>query len=170
MTTWPMTLTWLAAAYAATVVNTSIFPHLAIGGAVPDALAALAVVWVALGRGDNRFIAAAGAGLLADLDCSGRLGMGMACYLIVGFLLQHALERMAYHHPLARWSLLPLAVVGLLVTTSTGRWLAGDTALPLANVLEQATTAGVYTAAIALAGLASSTMVLKRGVPGVLRS
>ncbi len=65
---------------------------LSVGAAAPMWTGLAACLWIALGRGPHRFAWLGWAGLLTDLTCPGRVGLGLASGLAVGYVLMWRLD------------------------------------------------------------------------------
>jgi rod shape-determining protein MreD len=133
--------------YLAAVAETSLVDAIGIGGIAPDMLALVALVWLLTARGPWAFLAAGAIALVADLIAPGRIGVGAAWMLLVGYAVTRARMRLKVDHlaiqapavfaAVAVWA----AGVGL-----TGR-LVGDVSLPWWSVLSRSAGVGLYTAA-----------------------
>jgi rod shape-determining protein MreD len=134
--------------YLAAVLDVAL-GRLEVAGVAPDAFALLALLWLLGSAAGQGCVAAGLIGLTADLCGPGRLGVGMACYLILGFVVGHLRSRLQYHHPLLRIGLLLPAAVLLLIGLAGCRWVLGEVSLPLLTLGQGAAGAGLYTAALA---------------------
>jgi rod shape-determining protein MreD len=136
--------------YLAAVLETSLVDVLRIGPVAPDLLALAAIVWLLTASGRWAFLAAGAVGLVSDLIAPGRVGVGMAWMLLVGYAV--TLLR-------ARWKLnylvlqVPAAFVAVTFWAAgvgvTGR-LLGDFPLPWSTILARSAEVGLYTAGVAL--------------------
>jgi hypothetical protein len=140
--------------YVGAVAETSLVDVMRIGDLTPDLLALVAVVWLLTAAGPRAFLVAGAVALVGDLIAPGRLGVGMAWMLLVGY----AITRLRARFPGATngrgfmwqvpcvWAAVSVwaAAVGL-----TGR-LLGDVSLPWPTILTRAAGVGIYTAGVAL--------------------
>ena len=136
--------------YLAAVADTALGEVLRVGNVMPDLVALVAIAWLVLVRSRWAFLTAGAVALLGDLIAPGRIGVGAAWMLLVGFGLNWLAPRIR-----SRWMPVRLALVaaGLIVwcvgVAVTANALA-DTTLPLATLLARATGTAVYTAAVAV--------------------
>ncbi|MFH1264815.1 MAG: rod shape-determining protein MreD [Planctomycetota bacterium] len=136
--------------YVTAVLETSLADAVRVGHVAPDLLALLAVVYVLSTPGRRAFLVAGAIGLAADLVSPGRPGLGVACFLLVGY----ALTRLRTKFPLDLLAGQVLAV-GLgttLLSTglATGAWLFGEATVSLPTLLVRAFGVGLYTAGVSL--------------------
>jgi rod shape-determining protein MreD len=136
--------------YLAAVAETSLADGLRIGAIAPDLLALTAAVWLVAARGPYTFLAAGGIGLVADLLSPGRIGIGAAARLLIGYAMVRPRWRWAFERVLGQVSAVALAVGVWAATVGFARWLVGDAALGLATILARSLATGLYTAAISL--------------------
>ncbi len=73
--------------YLAAALETSLGGVVRVGRATPDLLALVAVVWLLTVGGPRGFLVAGAIGLVGDLIAPGRVGLGMASFLLVGYAL-----------------------------------------------------------------------------------
>jgi rod shape-determining protein MreD len=137
-------------AYAAAVADTSLAERIEVGHVAPDLLALTAVIWLLVGAGPRGFLTAGAIGLAADLVSPGRLGLGMACFLLVGYAITRLRQRLAMDALPAQVVLVFGAVTLLAAGVATGRCLLGETAVPLAALLLRSLGVGLYTAGVSL--------------------
>jgi len=136
--------------YAAAVLETSLADVLQVGHVAPDLLAMIAIVWVLLAAGPRAFLIAGAIGLLADLIAPGRVGPGLACYLLVGYAVGRLRTRFLPDHPVGQVATVWVAVSVLASGLAIGRWLLGETSLAPGLLLGRAVGVGVYTAGVSL--------------------
>lgn len=136
--------------YVTAVVQTSLVDLLRVGAVEPDLLALLAVAWLLLAPGPWAFLVAGTIGLVQDLLAPGRVGLGLASFLLVGYALTWLRTRV-------RLESLGLQVIAVLVATSSlaviqtfGHWLLSPATAALSTLLSQAIGLGVYTAGVSL--------------------
>ena len=136
--------------YATAVVGTSLGDLVCVGHVAPDLLALVAVTWLLLSPGRRAFLLAGAIGLVADLISPGRVGLGMACFLIVGYALTRLRARFRLDHLVWQVAAVGLATTALAVSLASGRWLLGETAVPLGTLWARALGVGVYTTGVSL--------------------
>jgi rod shape-determining protein MreD len=139
-----------AVVYLAAVVETSLGDVMRVGRVTPDLLALVAVVYVLAARSPTAFLAAGAIALAGDLIAPGRLGVGAAWMLVVGY----ALGRLRHHVPLDHFAA-QMPVVGLAVACwATGvavtSKLLGDLPLDWSAIAVRTAGAGLYTAGVAI--------------------
>jgi hypothetical protein len=149
----------LLGVYLAAVAETAVVDVIRVGEVTPDLLALVAVVWLLTAAGPRAFLAAGAVALVGDLIAPGRLGVGMAWMLVVGYGITRLRARfqgatdgrgfvgidLAWQMPTIGAAVTMLAAaVGL-----TGR-LLGDVWLPWSTILIRSAGVGIYTAGIAL--------------------
>lgn len=136
--------------YVTAVAETSLVDLLRVGAVEPDLLALLAIVWLLLAPGPWGFLAAGLMGLAQDLLAPGRVGLGMASFLLVGYTV----SRLRTHvrlEPLGLQLITVLAAVGTLAVVQTlGHWLLSPSPASLSTLLPRAIGVGVYTAGVSL--------------------
>ncbi len=139
--------------YLAAVAETALGDVMRVGEATPDLIALVAVVWLLTAAGPRAFLIAGGVALLGDLIAPGRLGVGMAWMLAVGYGVSWLRTRLNSDHLVVQ---VPIACAALIAWAAgvaiTGR-LLGDVALPLSTLLTRAAATGLYTAAVAVPAL-----------------
>ncbi len=135
--------------YLTAVAQTALVDLLRIGPVEPNLLALLAVVWLLLVPHRWAFWAAGGIGLVEDLLAPGRVGLGLASFLLVGYALTWLRARV-------RLESLGLRVLSVLGATcaltglqALGHWLLSPAA-PLTTLLSHALGTAAYTAAVSL--------------------
>ena len=69
------------------MLQTSLVGLIRIGRVEPDLVAMTAIVWLFMAAGPHGFLVAGLIGLTVDLISTGRIGLGAACYLVVGYAL-----------------------------------------------------------------------------------
>ncbi len=74
------------AAYGAGILETVAGPRWAVGNVSPDLLGLVAWLWLVGRRGPGDFLAVGAVGLWGDCLSGHRLGLGLAAYLLVGWL------------------------------------------------------------------------------------
>ena len=145
--------------YIAAVVDTSPVDVMRVGHVTPDLLVLVAVVWLLTASGPRAFWVAGAVALVGDLISPGRLGVGMAWMLLVGYAVIRLRARFqgATNGRGFMWQKLVWQVPCVLVTVTvwasavglSGR-LLGDVSLPWSTILARAAGVGIYTAGVAL--------------------
>jgi rod shape-determining protein MreD len=149
-------------AYAAAAANAAICPRMAIGRTAPDLLAVLAMVWITLGRGEARLVIAAALGLWWDFSGSERLGIGMACFLLMGLALEKLQLKLAYHHRWLRQAAVLPAVAALEMLLAWCQWFDSGMAMSLATLSRQSLAAATYTASLSAIAIATLPWLVRQ--------
>lgn len=141
---------FLPLVYVAAVLETSLADAIRVGPLAPDLLALVAVVGILVTPGHWAFLLAGAIGLAADLVSPGRLGVGMASFLLVGYVLtklrgKFEMDHLVWQVP-AVWLATSLAALG----PAAAGWLLDETAVPLPTLLVRAAGVGVYTTGVGL--------------------
>ena len=136
--------------YLAAVLQTSLADTISVGHVAPDLLALLAVIWLLVTPGRRAFLVAGLIGLVADLISPGRLGLGMASFMLVGYGLTRLRTRLGLEHLAWQLPAVWLATTALAVSLATGTWLFGQAPLPLATLLVRALGVGAYTTGVSV--------------------
>ncbi len=136
--------------YVAAVLDTSLGEMLAVRGVSPDLVALVAVTWVLLARDRWAFLAGGMVALLGDLISPGRVGVGAAWMLLVGFGLGWLPPRVPGRGLAVRLTLVTAAMMvwclGVAATVSA----LGTAAMPFPRQLAAALGAALYTSAVAV--------------------
>lgn len=144
----------IASVYLAAVVDTAGADVLRVGKVTPDLVALVAIVWIVLARSRWAFLTAGGVALLGDLIAPGRVGVGAAWMLLVGFGLAWFVERARRRRLAAglpvRLLLTAAAVTAWCLGVGLTSVLLGEAAQPLPAQVLQAFGAAAYTTAVAL--------------------
>ena len=136
--------------YAAALADTSLVDVMRVGHVAPDLLAMVAMIWLLLVPGPRAFVVAGAIGLASDLVAPGRVGVAMACFLLVGYAAGRLRARFEPDHLVSRIAVVWLAVTSLAVSLAMARWLLGEAPLPLSTLLVRALGVGLYTAGVSL--------------------
>ena len=136
--------------YAAAVLQTSLAGVLCIGHVGPDLMALLAVIWLLTDSQPRAFVAAGAIGLVGDLIASGRVGLGMACFLLVGYALGRLRARLPADHLVGRVTIVLVAVSLTSLGIGTAGWLLGDPSPGLREIVARSVGVGIYTAGASL--------------------
>ena len=144
-----------AAVYVAAVVQTSLVDAIRIGRVEPDVLAMVAIIWLFWATGPRSlpaagFLVAGGIGLLADLISPGRIGLGAACYVLIGYAVDRLRPWLGLKHLLGQLLTVWVGVTLLSVGQTLGLWLLGDVSQPLGRAMACALGVGLYTAGVSL--------------------
>ena len=136
--------------YAAAVAETSLADLFQVGCVAPDFLALTAMLWLLAIARPGTFLAAGAIGLLEDLISPGCAGLGLAGFLVVGYLVARLRARFGLEHFLWHAAVTWAAVTVLAVGMAVARWLAGEVSLPLLTLMERAAGVGLYTGAVSV--------------------
>ena len=136
--------------YVAAVLQTSLAGVLCVGHVGPDLMALAAVVWLFTDSQPRAFLAAGAIGLAGDLIAPGRLGLGMACFLLVGYAVVRLRTRMPVDHLVGRAVIVLVAVSLISLGTGCGGWLLGDPSPGLREIVARSVGVGIYTAGVSL--------------------
>jgi rod shape-determining protein MreD len=136
--------------YIAGVLETSLGDMLQVGHVGPDWMALLAVLWVLWVPGPGALLAAGMAGLASDLFTPGRLGLALAAFLIVGYLLTQLRSRLPLKNLLWQVPIVLVSVTLLALVLAVGYWLLGESSNSLGTLLVRALGVGIYTAGLSV--------------------
>ncbi len=136
--------------YLAAVVDTSLGGVLAVRGVTPDLVALAAVTWVLLARSRWAFLTGGAVALLGDLISPGRVGVGAAWMLLVGFGLGWLLPRVPGRGLAVRLALVSAAMTVWCLGVAATASVLGDAARPFPRLLAAALGAALYTSAVAV--------------------
>ncbi len=136
--------------YVAAVIETSLVDVLRIGPLTPDLLALVALVWLLTETGPKAFVVAGAVAFMGDLIAPGRLGIGAAWMLLIGYGMTRLRTRFPLEH--LAWQVPAVAVTVALWGAATGLTgqLLGDVSLSSPTILARAAGVGLYTAAAAV--------------------
>ena len=140
----------IAILYGAAVFETSLADVIRVGHVAPDLMALLAVIWLLLTPGRRTFLVAGAIGLAADMIAPGRVGVGTACFLLIGFALTRLRAKLDVEHLVWQVPVVSVSVTMLAAGLATGRWVSGETAIPLSTLLVRAVGVGVYTTGVSV--------------------
>ena len=136
--------------YVAAVAETSLIDAAAIAGVSPDLLALVAIAWLLVVVEPRAFLVAGAVALLGDLIAPGRLGVGTAWMLVVGYAVGRLQSRLRWKHLAAQlltvWVAVTVWAAGVAVTSR----LIDDLTLPWSTIPMRAAAVGLYTAAFGL--------------------
>jgi len=136
--------------YATAIIETSLADVIRVGHVAPDLLAMVAMIWLLLVPGPRAFVGAGAIGLASDLIAPGRVGLAMACFLLVGYAAGRLRARLQPDHLVSRVLAVWLGVTALAVSLAIGRWLLGEAPVALSTLLLRALGVGIYTAGVSL--------------------
>jgi len=163
--------------YVAAVAETSLVDVIRVGDVTPDLLALVAVVWLLTAGGPRAFLLAGAVALVGDLIAPGRLGVGTAWMLLVGYAVVRlrgrfqgatnfrgfvgatdgrgfvgATDGRGFMRVDVLWQV-PMVAAAVTVWAAavglTAR-LLGDASLPWSTILTRSAGVGIYTAGVAL--------------------
>jgi rod shape-determining protein MreD len=135
--------------YVAGVFDSVIAPSLTIYGVSPDFLALAATVATFLLRGPGRFVVAGVAGVIAEVNAPGRMGVGMAVYAIIAFSLCLLLRR-TRRPPLVNAAITLVAVAAMSLGVAIVRSLLKELDWSPAGFAMASVAVGFYTALISV--------------------
>ena len=136
--------------YVTAVLETSLADVLRVGDVAPDLLAMLAIIWVLLVPGSRTFLAAGAIGLAGDLISPGRIGLGMACFLLVGYGVGRLRSRFNWNHFIWQVPVVWLGVTLLAAALAAGQLMFKEATLPPSALAIRAAGVGIYTAGVSL--------------------
>ncbi len=139
-----------AIVYAVAVVETALADVIAVGRVTPDLLALVAVIWTLLVPGRRTFLTAGVVGLVADLVSPGRLGVGMASFLLVGYGLSRLRARWEFEYLIGQLAAVGLATTFVALAQAAGYWLFGAAPAPPGALVTRALGVGLYTTGVAV--------------------
>ena len=139
----------LAGVYLAAVLNSVVAPLVELRGVSPDFLA-LAAALGALSAGGSCGLFAAGlAGVLADLNAPGRLGLSVAIFVLASVAVS-ALRQLTLRRPLTQTLATWPAVTGILLSMAIARSALGESTWSIMASVSGSLAAGFYSALIGL--------------------
>jgi len=136
--------------YAAAVADTSLADAFSIGRIAPDFLALAALFWLLVVARPGAFLAAGAAGLVSDLIAPGRIGLGMAGFLLAGYFVARLRARLAPEHFLWHATFTFAAVALISILTALGHRGLGEVSLPLTTLVLRGAGVALYTAAVSV--------------------
>jgi cell shape-determining protein MreD len=140
----------IPAVYLAAVIETALGDVICIGHVGPDLLGLAAVTWMLLSGSPRAPLTAGAIGLLGDLIGPGQPGLGMALFLLVGYGAARLHAGLSLDHFVWQVGAVWVAATLTAVALGFGRWLMGETSVPLATLLARGLGVGLYTAGVAL--------------------
>ena len=136
--------------YVVAVLQTSLAGVLRVGHVGPDLLALVAVIWLLTDSEPRAFVAAGGIGLVGDLIAPGRVGLGMACFLLVGYAVGRLRARLPTGHLVGRVAIVGIAVSLASLGIGCGDWLLGEPSPGLREIATRSAGVGMYTAGVSI--------------------
>jgi len=136
--------------YAAAVLQTAAGDLLRIGAVEPNLLALTAIVWLIVVPGPRMFLVAGAIGLLEDLLTTGPVGLGMGCFLMVGYALGRLQTQIRVDHLAIQIAAVLVGASLIAVAQAVGFWLSSETPAVLAVLLVRALGVGAYTAGMSI--------------------
>lgn len=143
----------VAVVYVAAVAETSLTPILRIGQTSPDLFGLGAMLWLLASSSPYAFLPAGCVGLVADLLGPGRLGIGMAVWLLLGYATVRFRQRVGLEPLPLQWIVLTSVVTIAGLLQAVLRFALGELPGPLAPLLLRVAMAEAYTAALSLPAL-----------------
>lgn len=135
--------------YLAAALQALLSPQWLIAGVGPDLLALSAFTWLAVSTNRFAFISVAFIGLAADLGSPAPLGVGMATFAVVSYLLIRLRSRIHLDHLPGHIAIVCLGVAITCFIQSISLRLLAQTTMPWLMLLPRSLLVGFYTAAIA---------------------
>ncbi len=132
------------------VFETSSADLLRVGTVGPDLLALVAILWVLRCGGPRGFLVAGAVGLLGDLLLPGRLGLGMALLLLIGYAITRLRARLLLEHPVWQLATIWLGTTLFAFGLALWSWASGEAAVSIARLALRSAGVGLYTAAVAV--------------------
>ena len=132
--------------YVAAILQTSLSGVLRVGHVGPDLMALVAVIWLLTDSQPRAFVAAGAIGLVGDLIAPGRVGLGMACFLLVGYAVGRLRTGLPADHLVGRVTIVGIAVSLTSLGIGCGGWLLGDPSPGLREIVIRSVGVGIYTA------------------------
>jgi rod shape-determining protein MreD len=140
----------LAVVYLAAMLETSLADALRVGAVGPDLMALVAIIWVLRVPGARTFLAAGLVGLASDLIAPGRLGLAMATFLLIGYLVTRLKSKLHLEKPLCQVPTVLVAGGLSAAAIGVGCRVLGETSLDLSTLLGRAAGVGVYNAGLSV--------------------
>jgi cell shape-determining protein MreD len=140
----------LALAWLALLFNCGLASLVEVRGCAPSACLLAAALSISLSKGRHGILAAAWFGLAADLGGTGRLGIFMGCFALVGYAILR-LRVSSVHHRLLRQGIeLLLGTLAMSVSVACVQRLFAGTDLAWSALLGHSLGVSAYTALCAL--------------------
>ncbi len=136
--------------YLASALQTLQAPQWQIAGVGPDLIALTGFTWLALSKNRYSFAIVALVGLAADFNSPAPLGLSVAVYAVVAYLLTRLRSRIHLDHFAGRLGVIFLGVAGTCLVQSAMLRILRQTALPLLMLLPRSLLVGFYTAGLAI--------------------
>ena len=136
--------------YVAAVLQTSLAGVLGVGHVGPDLMALGAVIWLLTDNRPGAFLAAGAIGLGADLVAPGRPGLGMACFLLVGYAVVWLRTRVPANHLVGRATIVLIAVSAISLGMGAAGWFLGEPSPGLWEVVIRSVGVGIFTAGVSI--------------------
>ncbi len=136
--------------YVIAVVETSLVDAMQIGHVAPDLLALAAIAWLLVWPGPRAFLVAGGIALFGDAIAPGRLGVGAAWMLLIGYGISRLRPWLKAESLVARVAIVAVAVTAWAAAVGMTARVIGDVSLPWTVLLQRAAGVGAYTAGVSL--------------------
>jgi len=136
--------------YVAAVLETSLGGALGVGQVGPDLMALVAIVWLLADSEPRAFVAAGAIGLVGDLIAPGRVGIGMACFLLVGYAVGRLRTRPWADHFVGRATIVLAAVSLISLGIGCAGCLLGEPSPGLWKIVIRSAGVGAYTAGVSI--------------------
>jgi rod shape-determining protein MreD len=136
--------------YLAAALQTILSPGWQVAGVVPDLIALTAFTWLAVSKNRYGFVLVALLGLVADLGSPVPLGLGMATFALVGYLLLRLRLRVHLDHLSGQIATVALATASICFVQSVALRILRETSLPWLLLLPRCILVGLYTAGLSV--------------------
>ncbi len=136
--------------YLAAVLDTSLVDTLRVGRVAPDLLALTALVCVLSTPGPRAFLLGGAIMLLGDLVAPGRVGVGAAWMLLLGYTVTRLRHQVRLDCLALRVATVGIVVACWAAGVATTDRLLGELPMAWASIGGRAAGVGVYTAGAAL--------------------
>jgi rod shape-determining protein MreD len=136
--------------YVAALLEIWLAPRWEVRGIVPDLLALVAFAWLAGTRNRYAFLAAALVGLVSDLNSSAPLGIGMAAFAIVAFLVMFLRRNLHLEGLFGRVLIVGFGATAVCALQGIALRLMHSVDGSLVGLVERAGLVGLYTLAVSI--------------------
>jgi rod shape-determining protein MreD len=136
--------------YVAALLETWLAPRWDVRGITPDLLALVAFAWLVGTRNRYAFIAVAFVGLVSDLNSSAPLGVGMAAFAMVAYVVMSMRRNLHLEGLLALVLIVAFGATTVCALEGISLRLLHHANDSPVRIVEQAGLTGLYTAAVSL--------------------
>lgn len=135
--------------YLAAALQALLSPQWQIAGVGPDLLALTAFTWLAISPSRFAFLPVALIGLAADLGSPAPLGLGVATFAVIAYLLMRMRSRIHLDHLPGHIVFVCLGAASTCFIQGIALRLLGQTTMPWLMLLPRSLLVGFYTAILA---------------------